>query len=301
MRLAPAIALTLFTALIAAPAAAQESHAGHQVPAAPKAPAAPAAPIPDDPSLPPSAATAKARLDHSSRHFEWAEVKVPGSDKPVKTFVVYPERKDKAPVVIVIHEIFGLSDWIRGVADQLAREGFIAVAPDLVSGKGPGGGGTESVPGPDDVVKLVTALPRDEVNQRLNAVRDYAIKLPSANGKSATVGYCWGGSSSFAYAVAQPALNAAVVYYGTPPDAAALASLKAPVLGLYGGDDARVTSTVEGTKAEMQKLGKPYDAEVYAGAGHGFLRQQDGRDGANYKATKAAWPRTIAFLKKNAI
>ena len=298
MRFAP-IASTVFALLLAGPVLAQDPHAGHQAPVPPKAPAAPAAPIPDDPALPPSAGTAKARLDHSPRHFEWADVKVAGSSTPVKTFIVYPERKDKAPVVILIHEIFGLSDWIRGVADQLAREGFIAVAPDLVSGKAPGGGGTEAVPSQDDVVKLVMGLPRDAVNQALNAVRDYAIKLASASGKSATVGYCWGGSSSFAYAVAQPDLNAAVVYYGTPPDAAALGNIKTPVLGLYGGDDARVTSTVEGTKADMQKLGKAYEAEVYAGAGHGFLRQQDGRDGANYKATKAAWPKTIEFLRKN--
>jgi carboxymethylenebutenolidase len=298
MRIAPAIASTLFVVLLAAPAPAQDSHALHQAQPS-KAPAAPAPPVPDDPSLPPSASAAKARLDHSPRHFEWVDVKVAGSNQPVKTFVVYPERRDKAPVVIVIHEIFGLSDWVRGVADQFAREGFIAVAPDLVSGKGPAGGGTESVAGPDDVVKLVMALPREEVNQRLDAVREYALKLPSASGKSATVGYCWGGSTSFAYATVQPALNAAVVYYGTPPDTSALAAIKAPILGLYGGDDARVTSTVEGTKTEMQKLGRPFEAEIYPGAGHGFLRQQEGRDGANYKATKAAWPKTIAFLRAN--
>lgn len=302
MRVAPSIASMLFAVLIAAPVMAQDVHAEHQSPVPPKAPAAPAAPqapVPDDPALPPSATTAKARLDHSPRHFEWADVKIAGSNTPVKTFIVYPERKDKAPVVIVIHEIFGLSDWIRGVADQLAREGFIAVAPDLISGKGPGGGGTDAVSSQDDVVKLVMALPRDEVNQRLNAVRDYAMKLPAANGKTATVGYCWGGSTSFAYAAAQPSLNAAVVYYGTAPDPSALANIKAAVLGLYGGDDARVTSTVEGTKAEMQKLGKPYESEIYPGAGHGFLRQQEGRDGANYKATKAAWPKTVEFLRRN--
>jgi dienelactone hydrolase len=141
--------------------------------------------------------------------------------------------------VIVIHEIFGLSDWIRGVADQLAREGFIAVAPDLISGHGLNGGGTESAGSRDDVVKLIRGLTPEEVTTRLNAVRDYAIKLPAANGKTATVGFCWGGGKSFAYAASQPNLNAAVVYYGTSPEAADLAKIKAPVLGLYGGDDAR--------------------------------------------------------------
>jgi carboxymethylenebutenolidase len=250
-------------------------------------------------NLPPSEQDAKAALDKTPRHTEYVDIKA--GDATVKTFVVYPERKDKAPVVIVIHEIYGLSDWIRGVADALAREGFIAVAPDLISGKGPGGGGTDAAASRDDVVKLVMALGRDEVKTRLDAVREYAVKLPSANGKSATVGFCWGGSTSFAYAASQPALSAAVVYYGTAPaDPAALSAIKAPVAGFYGGDDARVTTTVEGTKAEMAKLGKVYETAVFEGAGHGFLRQQEGRDGANLKASEQAWPRTIAFLKKHA-
>jgi carboxymethylenebutenolidase len=254
---------------------------------------------PQDRALPPSEATAKAALEKSPRHFEWADVKLPGSAQTVKTFVVYPERKDKAPVVIVIHEIFGLSDWIRGVADALAREGFIAVAPDLISGKGPGGGNTDSLASRDDVVKLVMGLKREEVVERLNAVRDYAVKLSAATGNSATVGFCWGGSTSFMYATVQPGLNAAVVYYGTAPDPAALALIKAPVLGLYGGDDARVTSTVEPTAAEMKKAGKMYETEIYPGAGHGFLRQQEGRDDANLSATEKAWPRTLAFLRQH--
>ena len=199
----------------------------------------------------------------------------------------------------MIHEIFGLSDWIRGVADQLAREGFIAVAPDLISGHGPGGGGTASAGGRDDVVKLIRGLSAEEVTGRLNAVRDWAIKLPAANGKSATIGFCWGGGKSFAYAASQPALNAAVVYYGTSPEAAELAKIKAPVLGLYGGDDARVDATIPPAEAEMKKLGKTYEPHLYEGAGHGFLRAQADREGANRKATAQAWPRTISFLKDN--
>lgn len=248
--------------------------------------------------LPPGADAAKAALDTSPRHGEWVDVKAEDG-KLIRTWVVYPERKEKAGVVIVIHEIYGLSDWLRAVADRLAADGFIAVAPDLLSGKGPGGGGTESVPSRDDVVKLVRTLTLEEVKDRLNAVRDYATKLPAANGKSATVGFCWGGSQSFAYAAEQPALDAAVVYYGTAPkDAAALARIQAPVLGLYGGDDARVGATIPPTEAEMKRLGKPYEPHVYEGAGHGFLRQQDGREGANLEATRQAWPRTIAFLRK---
>jgi len=147
---------------------------------------------------------------------------------------------------------------------------------------------------------MVRGLTPDEVTTRLNAVREYGVALPSANGRSATVGYCWGGSTSFAYATVQPALSAAVVYYGSSPaDASKLGSVKAPVLGLYGGDDARVNATIEPAAAEMKKLGKVYETFIYEGAGHGFLRQQSGRDGANLRATEQAWPTTIAFLRKH--
>jgi carboxymethylenebutenolidase len=284
-----AIALVLMISARPVVAAAQ--------PAPPQAAPAPPAPARDE-SLPPSEAQAKAALDKSPRHGEYVDVKLPAGGTPIRTWIVYPERKDKAGVVILIHEIYGLSDWIRGVADQLAREGFIAVVPDLVSGMGPNGGGSDSVASRDDVVKLVRAVTPDEATARLNAVRDYAVHLPAANGKSATVGFCWGGGRSFAYAAAQPALNAAVVYYGTPPEPTDMARVKAPVLGFYGGDDARVTTTVAPAETEMKKLGKTYEPHVYEGAGHGFLRAQEDRNGANLKATQQAWPRTVDFLRK---
>ena len=247
--------------------------------------------------LPPDAAGAADALKRSTRHQEWVDVAVPGSPTKIKSFVVYPERKDKAPVVIVIHEIFGLSEWIRGVADQLAEDGFIAIAPDLLSGMGPNGGGTDELG--DKATQVIRNLTPQETNTRLNAVREYAITLPAANGKSASIGFCWGGSASFNYAVAQPGLNAAVVYYGTSPsDAAAYTQVKAPVLGLYGGNDARVNATIPTAEGEMKKLGKPYEPHVFDGAGHGFLRQQTGQDGANMKATEQAWPLTIEFLRK---
>jgi carboxymethylenebutenolidase len=265
----------------------------------PEAPAAPAAPAPRDPNLPPSEDQAKAALEKSPRHGEYVDVKLPSGGTPIRTWISYPERKDKAGVVILIHEIFGLSDWIRGVADQLAREGFIAVAPDLISGLGPNGGGTDSVASRDDVVKLVRALTPEDATARLNAVRDYALKLPAANGKTATIGFCWGGGKSFSFAAAQPGLNAAVVYYGTSPEAPELAKIKAPVLGNYGSDDARVDATIPPAEAEMKKLGKIFEPHIYEGAGHGFLRAQDGREGANLKATQQAWPRTVEFLRAN--
>jgi carboxymethylenebutenolidase len=249
--------------------------------------------------LPPGEKEAKARLDKSPRHGEWVEIAVAGSQTPLKSYIVYPEVKEKAPVVIVIHEIFGETDWIRAVADQLAADGFIAIVPDLLSGHGAKGGGTDSFAGRDDVTKAIRGLSKDEVTAGLNAVRAYGMKLPAASGKTATIGFCWGGGQSFAYAAHQPELNAAIVYYGIPPAADDLAKVKAPVLGNYGGKDARVTSTVEPTIAEMKRLNKTYVSHVYEGAGHGFLRAQDLQDGANLKAAQEAWPATIAFLREH--
>jgi carboxymethylenebutenolidase len=255
--------------------------------------------VPEDDRLPPPDARARASIAASPRHAEWAEVSAPGEREPLRTWIVYPERKDKAPVVIVIHEIFGLSEWIRAVADQLAQDGFIAIAPDLISGKGPNGGGTESVPSRDDVTKLVLALSPAEVTSRLDGVRQYALGLPAASGKIATLGFCWGGSTSFAYATTQASLDAAVVFYGASPDPSALSAVRAPVLGLYGGDDARVNVTIEPARAELTKLGKTYEPRIFDGAGHGFLRVQEGRGGANLAATRQAWPATVAFLNRH--
>jgi carboxymethylenebutenolidase len=255
----------------------------------------------DDPTtqpasnLAPSADTATTALKDSPRHGEWVDV--PMGDVKIKTWVVYPEVKDKAPVVIVIHEIFGMTDWVRSVADQLAAEGFIAVAPDLLSGMGPDGGGTESLG--NNVGQTIRKLTAEDQAKRIDAVRDYALSQPSASDKSATIGFCWGGGASFAYASHQPKLNAAVVYYGTPPKKDDLAKITCPVLGCYGGNDNRVTSTVDPTKTTMAELKKDYTPNIYDGAGHGFLRQQSGQNGANLKATQQAWPTTIDFLKKN--
>lgn len=248
-------------------------------------------------TLPPSGEEAAERLRTSPRHGEWVRVDAGGSDT-VSAWVVYPERSDPAPVVVVIHEIFGLSDWIRGVADQVAADGFIAIAPDLLSGKGPGGGGSESVD-PDAARALIGDLQHDEVVRRIDAAARYALALPAARKRFGVVGFCWGGSTVFDFAAAttQPELGAVVVYYGTSPAAPALARIRAPVLGLYGGDDARVNATIPAAQAEMQRLGKRYEVHLYGGAGHGFLRAQGGRDGANLRASREAWPATLAFLR----
>jgi carboxymethylenebutenolidase len=250
-------------------------------------------------ALPPSGddGLAAKALAASPRHGEWAEVPIPGSDVKLHTWVVYPERKDKAPIVIVIHEIFGMTDWVRGATDQLAAEGYIAVAPDLLSGFGPNGGGTESLG--DNVQAAFRNLTADEQTKRLDAVRDYALALPSANDNVATFGFCWGGGASFSYATHQPKLKAAVVCYGPPPAKSAMEKITCPVLGLYGGDDGRIVVTVDATTKSMAELKKTYEPHVYAGAGHGFMRQQSGRDGANLKAAQQGWDEAIKFLKTN--
>jgi carboxymethylenebutenolidase len=249
--------------------------------------------------LPPGEAGAKAFLASSPRHHEWVSIALPGSKMKLSTFVAFPERKEKAPVVIVIHEVYGLTDWVRAVADSLAAAGFIAIAPDFLSGRGPGGGDTGAFASRDDVVKAVREIPPQEVVSVLNAVARYGAALPAATDKVATVGFCWGGAQSFFYATAQPDLDAAVVFYGTSPDSTLLEKIGAAVLGLYGEDDARVNVTVEPAARKMQELGKSFVPHTYPGAGHGFLRAQDSREGANLEASRKAWPATIEHLRKH--
>jgi len=236
------------------------------------------------------------RLRTSPRHGEWVRYDAGGGDM-VEAWVTFPERGDAAPVVIVIHEIGGLSDWVRAVADQLAAEGYIAIAPDMLSGKGPGGGATRSfeqqVIGP-----AIRDLDRAEINRRLRAAGEYAMALPAAAQRVGVVGYCWGGSSSWLLAVDWPDLDAAVVYYGTSPESG-YDRIQAPVLGLYGGADNRVNATIPAAREAMDALGKSYEANVYEGAGHGFLRAQAGQEGANLRATEQAWPRTVAFFREH--
>jgi carboxymethylenebutenolidase len=249
-------------------------------------------------NLPPGADAATAQLDASPRHGEWVDIPMRGGAATLNSFVVYPERATRAPVVIVIHEIFGMQDWVRGVADQLAKEGFIAIAPDLLSGMGPNGGGTASLG--DQVGQTIRTLTNPMVVERLNAVREYALQIPSATGRVATIGFCWGGGASFNYALKQPALDAAVSYYGPmPTDPLEFVGARAPILGLYGGSDERVNANIPVAEAELAKVRASYEPHVFEGAGHGFLRAQDGQEGANMRATREAWPLTLAFLKQH--
>jgi carboxymethylenebutenolidase len=241
---------------------------------------------------------AKARLDKSPRHQEW--VKIKQGNREVQSFIVYPEVKEKAPAVLLIHEIFGLSDWVRGVADQLAAAGYIAIAPDLLSGMAPGGGGTSEFPERDAVTKAVSMLPPEQVTADLNAVFDYVSKLPACNGKVAVAGFCWGGTQTFRYATHNSRIKAAYVFYGSgPTDPQDIARISCPVYGFYGENDARIGATIPKTIELTKEAGKTYDPVTYAGAGHGFMRAGEAPDAgeANKKAREDSWKRWLELLK----
>lgn len=245
--------------------------------------------------LPPDAEHALARLNSSPRHGEWVMVSVPPSDS-VKAWVVYPERSTKAPVVIVIHEIFGLSDWVRSVADQLAADGFIAIAPDLLTMK-------NLPPGTDSAtvqanVAAIRTLDAGQVQRMIDAVAQYGTSLPAAEPRYGIIGFCWGGGVSFEHATHAPSARAAVVYYGVSPSKEKLSMVRAPVLGLYGGNDARVDATIPPADSAMRAMNKTYSHTIFAGAGHGFLRQQTGMNGANMTASQQAWPATVAWFRR---
>lgn len=252
--------------------------------------------IKDDTKFPPAAEHALDRLRASSRHGEYVMIPISKKDS-IRAWVVFPERNTPAPVVVVAHEIYGLTTWIRSVADQLAAEGFLAIAPDLVSlQKVPGS--PDSAADHDGYVKAVSALRDTDIQKYLTATIKYASSLSAATKKVGIVGFCRGGGMAFMYAGVTPSLNAAVVYYGTSPAPQALDSIKAPVLGLYAGNDARVNGTIPLADSTMKALRKTFEHFTYDGAGHGFLRQQGGADGANLEATKQAWPATIAWFRR---
>lgn len=243
-----------------------------------------------------------ARLAASPRHGEYQMIKT-GPNDSVLVWVVYPQRRDNAPVVIVIHEIFGLSAWVRGVADQLAADGYIAIAPDLLTGK------VEHIQGDTAAAQAATAAIRnikpEDYHHQIEVIANWGMNLPSAQKKYGIVGYCWGGSASFQHALLSPkGLSASVVYYGSiaPAQYPQVANVKVPVLGLYGGTDQRIGATIPATDSVMKANKKTYEPHTFEGAAHGFLRAHTNPDNtpnaANIKASEQAWPLTIGWFRK---
>ncbi len=287
---------------------------------------------------------AKDNLAKSPRHGEYVTIHEPGG-RALQAWVVYPETKGKAPVVVMIHEIFGLSDWAHEMADEVAGAGYIVVEPDLLSGLGPaaaasvqsgaesrqklflqqvavvqtsqndhahmgmpqtGGapytpaspGGTAAFPDQSAVVKAVTSLPDPEVQADLDAAADYGKHLPAASSKLFVAGFCWGGGKSFLFATHRHDLSAAFVFYGPPPTADLMKSITAPVYGFYAENDARITATLDQTKADMKAAGKTFEPVIYDGAGHGFMRAGEAPDAnaANSAARQAGFRRLVQLL-----
>jgi carboxymethylenebutenolidase len=240
---------------------------------------------------------AKARLDASPRHREY--VPLQHGSRTVQAYVVYPEVSGKASVVVLIHEIFGLTDWAREMADELAAQGFIVIAPDLLSGFGPKGGGSSEFASQDATIKAVSGLDPDVVLADLDAAVDYGKHLPASNGKVATVGFCWGGGKSFAFATHRKDLSAAFVFYGPGP--ADVTSITAPVYGFYAGNDARIGATLPATVDAMKAAGKEFEPVTYDGAGHGFMRAgEDPNDKVpgNKAAREEGFTRLVKLLKE---
>ena len=240
---------------------------------------------------------AQAQLKKSPRHREWVTVK--HDSRAVQTFIVYPESKDKRPVVLIIHEIFGLTDWAQELADEVAEAGYIAVAPDLLSGMAPNGGRTSDFPG-DKAIEAINHLSPDQITADLNAAADYALKLPATNGKLFVAGFCWGGGQTFRFATNRPDLAAAFVFYGPPPDKDAMARIKAPVYGFYAGNDQRIGATIPDAIANMKAAGKTFEPVTYDGAGHGFMRAGEAPDAkeADRKARADAWKRWKSLMER---
>jgi carboxymethylenebutenolidase len=329
----PVILLTASCAVQHVPpsqSVAMDDHMAHMSPAdvspAMAAPTAAASTAQGDPKLPPSANTAAARIAASPRHGEWVKVAwEPGSKDSLMAWIVYPSTRGKAPVVVVVHEIFGLSTWVRSVADQVAAEGFIAIAPDLES-RVRGGPSSVELPG-DSARKIIGGVDAAERNRGISAVANFAMMQPSAEQKYAVIGYCWGGTTTFYHAIngGVKGFSGGVAYYGLPyqsggqPATAttpavpativvdSVKKIKVPVMLLSGSKDPRIGAAMPALDSIMKALGKNYSGTNYEGAVHGFLRAQadpkatrdEAEEQANLTATKDAWPKTVAFLKKN--
>jgi carboxymethylenebutenolidase len=276
--------------------------------------------------IPASATTAEARLKASPRHGEWVKIAwQPGSADSLMAWVVYPERRTRAPVVVVVHEIFGLSTWVRSVADQVAADGFIAVAPDFLSRVR---GGPSSVELSSDTARrLIAGVDAAERSRVIVAAANWAMTQPAAEPRYAVIGYCWGGGTTFMHAVhgGVKGFSAGVAFYGiaflsggTPATATSpavpgavnadsLRKINVPIMLLNGSKDARIGAAMPALESTMKTLGKNYSGTNYEGAVHGFLRAQndprpqrdEAEEAANLAASKDAWPKTIAFLRQH--
>jgi carboxymethylenebutenolidase len=241
---------------------------------------------------------ARARLEASPRHHEWLDVK--SGERSVRAFAAFPEKAAKVPVVLVIHENKGLTDWVRSVCDRLAEEGFVAVAPDLLSGAGPEGGDTASFASSDDATKALYAREAAEVAADLDAVVSAALALDASDGTLFVAGFCWGGTQTFAFATRSAKPKSVFVFYGSShKEAELLAQIECPVYGFYAENDARINGGIAAAQEALKTAGKLYEPEIYPGAGHGFMRAGEAADASegNRTAREAAWKRWLGHMR----
>jgi carboxymethylenebutenolidase len=239
------------------------------------------------------------RLENTPRHDEW--VRIDRGGRTLHAYVSYPESAAKAPAVLLIHENRGLTDWVRTVADRLSENGYLVIAPDMLSGMAPGGGRTSDFASQDAAREAISKLETPNVLADLNATADYVLALPAANGKLSVAGFCWGGGRTWQFANARPGLTAAYVFYGTgPSDPAGVANIQSPVYGFYGGADARVNETIPRSRELMQAKGVTFDPVIYEGAGHAFMRlgEEPNATEPNRRAHDEAWVRWLGLLAR---
>jgi carboxymethylenebutenolidase len=186
---------------------------------------------------------AKERLEKSPRRHE--QVMVNGGAGAVEAFVAYPDAKGKKPAVILIHDSSGLTDWFKSLADDVAGMGYVVVAPNVKSQ-------SDAIP-------------------ELNAVADYAKKLPGSNGMLFVAGLGWGGAESWRFAAERPDVAAALVFCGASPDKDAIARIKGDVYGFYAANDPKVDATVPPAQAAAKAAGVVFEAVTYDGVGPGFM------------------------------
>lgn len=240
------------------------------------------------------------RLETTPRHDEWVDIKQ--GDRTVRSYLVYPERANRGPAIVVIHENRGLTDWVRTVADRLAEQGYVAIAPDFLSGTAPNGGGTKDFASEDAAREGISKLSREQVLADMRAVIAHVKALPASNGKVSVAGFCWGGARAWDAANAIDGLSATYVFYGTgPQEATGVAGIDAPVYGFYGGNDARVNATITETQRLMREKNVDFPFTIYGGAGHAFLRAGELPDAseANRKAMTEAWAKWKELLAKH--
>jgi len=259
------------------------------------------------PELPANFLVAAKTISQSPRKGEWVDIPMASGTK-LHTWISYPQGVTKAPVVLVFQPGPGMdmgeppqkgggANWLRGIADQLAYEGFIAVLPDLTSGLGPNGGNYDSFKFPDDSAAALNKISHAEVLNRVRVAREYGLKLPMANGKLGVTGFCAGGGLAWESAAEIEGVNVAVVFYGGPPAEPVMAKIKAPVAAFFGSNDLGLAPRIGPATADMKRLGKEFDVHVYQEATHVFLYRQD--LGKNWAATRDAWPKAMAFFKKH--